>query len=276
MPDSPTPLLDVRDLDLAFGGTTVLSDVCLAVGEDETVGIIGPNGAGKTALINCVTGVYPFQRGAIAFAGLDVTGADPRRLVSLGLVRTFQHPEMLIDELTVEESVLLGRHSFIRNGVLSAVTLWPRGRRSERESRAVVRDLLTFMGLWGERDARVVDLPYGLQKLVELTRALAMEPRLLILDEPAAGMPSDEKVFVADHVRRIRAERGISVALIEHDVDMVVHLSDRVVVLVAGRLIAQGLPAAVLADPAVRSAYLGEVAVPADPPAEMTAPGGRR
>ncbi len=218
--------------------------------------LIGPNGAGKTSLLNCINGFYRPQRGTLRLLGQDITRARSHRIAAMGVARTFQMVEVLGKD-TVLDNVLLGRHLHLRQGLVSGALYLGRAAGEERRNRARVSEILAFLGLGADRDRPVGGLPYGRQKLVEIGRALAMEPQLLLLDEPTSGMTPAEKDSVADAIRRIRMEMGVTQLLIEHDMGFVSELCDRAVVLDFGAVIADGPPGAVLTDPRVVGAYLG-------------------
>lgn len=255
-PTPDGPLLDVRGLGLSFGGTTALEDVSFDVGRGELFAVIGPNGAGKTSLFNCLSGVYRPQRGEVLFEGAPLLGRRPDAVARLGVARMFQNIE-LFDNLSVLDNLKLGRHLHLRYGALAAALNLGRARRAELAARAFVEDLVAFLELQRFRHHPVGMLPYGVKKRVELGRALAMEPRLLLLDEPVAGMNVEETEDMARFILDIRAEVGVSMVMVEHDMRLVMDLADRVLVLDFGRRIALGTPAQVQADPAVVAAYLG-------------------
>ena len=253
-------LLEVRGLSLSFGGLTVLDEVSLEVPEGSITAIIGPNGAGKSSLFNSISGSYRPQAGTIRFAGRDVTRLPTPRRAALGVARTFQNLA-LFPSMTVLDNVKLGSHVHLRTGLLAAGFYLGRARREERRLQAAVeREVIEPLGLGDQMRQPAATLPYGRQKLVELARALAMQPRLLLLDEPVAGMNRVERDEMVRLIRDLQRRHGATVLLVEHDMNVVMGISDRVIVLDFGRVIAAGTPAAVRADPAVISAYLGGAA----------------
>jgi branched-chain amino acid transport system ATP-binding protein len=249
-------LLDVSQLSLRFGGVAALSDVSFAVETGTIHAIIGPNGAGKTSLLNCISGVYHPQRGSIRFDGQDVTRMPPAARTRLGIARTFQNIA-LFRGMTVLENLMVGRHVHQRTGTLAGGVWYGPGKREEIRERERVEEIIDFLEIQAVRKQVVHTLAYGLQKRVELGRALALDPRLLLLDEPMAGMNAEEKEDMARYVLDVNQEHGTTIVMIEHDMSVVMDLSDRVVVLNFGQKIADGTPDHVQADASVQNAYLG-------------------
>ncbi len=249
-------ILSIDDLSLSFGGLHVLSGVQFDIRRAELLALIGPNGAGKTSVLNCICGIYPPSSGNIRFLGQSLNGLRPHEVAQRGIARTFQHGE-LIAHMSVIDNLLVARHARMRAGLLAQGFFSRRARDEEQSHREAVERIIEFVELERWRYAEVAGLPFGLQKVVGFARALAMEPQLLLLDEPSSGLNRDEREDLARFILRVRVELQIPMIWVEHDMQMVSDLADRLVVLAHGRPLAQGTPAEVLARDEVIEAYLG-------------------
>ena len=250
------PLLQVQDVSLSFKGLVALEEVSFDVSEGELFSIIGPNGAGKTSIFNCINQVYKPQSGSILWKGESLLGLKPNQTAERGIARTFQNIE-LFAHMTVMENILSGRHIRMTHGWLAGAVWMGRAKREELENRFKVEDIVDFLEIERWRKHPVGLLPYGVQKRVELGRALAMDPELLLLDEPVAGMNLEETEDMARFILDIQDELGITMILVEHDMSLVMDIADRVMVLDFGRKIAEGPPEQVQTDTDVINAYLG-------------------
>ena len=253
------PLLEVSDLSLRFAGVVALDGVDFTVEPGELFAIIGPNGAGKTSIFNCLSSVYRPTTGSIRLDGEELVGKRPARVASLGMGRTFQNLG-LFPHLDVIDNLLLGRHHLMRSGFVSGSLWWGRARREELEHREAVEAIVDLLALTPFRRSPVGALSYGVQKRIELGRALAMEPRVLLLDEPVAGMNLEETEDMARYLVELRRLLGVAMILVEHDMHLVMDLADRVLALDFGVPITTGTPAEVQAHPGVIAAYLGGAA----------------
>jgi branched-chain amino acid transport system ATP-binding protein len=247
--------LDVAHLSLRFGGLTVLDDVSFSVAAGELFALIGPNGAGKTSALNCISGIYRGS-GAIRFRGEGIAGRAPHEIARLGLARTFQHGE-LFPQMSVLDNLLTGRHARIRTNPVAEMLFLPNVRQAEIAHREAVERIVELVELDRYRHAAVGSLPFGVQKIVGFARALALEPSIMLLDEPSAGLNRAEREDLARFILRIKHELNMTMIWIEHDMQMIADLADRIQVLDYGRTIAEGTPERVLADSKVLAAYLG-------------------
>jgi len=257
-PKTGRPLiLECTGVTRKFGGLVAVSNVDLAISPGEIFGLVGPNGSGKTTLTNAITGFYPPNAGTIRLNGNDITGTAPHKVAALGVARTFQNLA-LFNGLSVLDNILLGRHIHMRPGVVKTALYWWLARPEEVANREVVEEVIEFLQLESIRHELVDGIPIGLKKRVELARALVAEPQLLILDEPMAGMNQEEKEYMARFILDARAERGVSVLLIEHHMDVIIGICDRMLALNYGEMIASGIPKEVIKDPRVIKAYIGD------------------
>lgn len=251
-------ILTVSNLSISFGGLSALSDVSFSLEKGQIFSIIGPNGAGKTTIFNCISGNYRPDGGKIFFKDVDITKKKPHRVAKLGIARTFQNIE-LFSHMTALDNILLGRHMHMKGGVVrSMLSFTEFMAREEIENRKVAEEIIDFLDLQSARNQFVVNLPYGTRKLIELGRALATDPVIMLLDEPSAGMNLEEREDLMIWIKDIRDDFGITVILVEHDMNLIMSISDEIMALNFGRKIAQGKPEDIQKHPEVIRAYLGE------------------
>ena len=259
-------VLAARDLELDFQGIRALDCVSVGIEPGQLLAVVGPNGSGKTSLLNVLSGIYKPQKGSVVFCGDDITGKKSHKVAERGIARTFQHVE-LFGDVTVLDDIMLGCHKDMRGGVLACGVFWGPGRQEEAKFRKRAEGIISFLELSKYRTRLAGTLPLGLQKLVGLGRALAMQPKLILLDEPSSGMQRQEKEDLARFLLRIKRELGLPMLWVEHDINLVVDLADRVMVLDFGRKVAEGGPDEVMNDAEVHAAYFGSTSVSARTPA---------
>ena len=250
------PILEVRDVSIRFGGVAAVSDTSFTVGDDELVALVGPNGAGKTALLNAICGIYRPLSGTILLDGREIQGKHVHRIAAMGVGRSFQHAEVL-EELTVVENLLAARHLALGSNVLAMGLYFGPYKRREIAARQAIEEVIDFFEIERYRHQHVGSLAFGVQKMVGVARAVCMEPRVLLLDEPSSGLTRQEKEDFARFLLRLRYDRKLPVLWVEHDMQMVTDLADRLIVLDYGRKIADGVPNEVMRLPEVAAAYLG-------------------
>ncbi|MBE0550605.1 MAG: ABC transporter ATP-binding protein [Rubrivivax sp.] len=256
MTSDPTVLLSAHDLSVRFGGVLAVNGVSFDVRRGEVFTLIGPNGAGKTTVFNLISRIYTPTGGRIEYEGRDLIKEPPHRVAALGIARTFQNIE-LFEHASVLQNLLIGRHTHRATGLLDDILFTPKARRAAIQARAKVEQVIDFLDLQHYRDTLIAGLPYGVRKVVELARALCAEPKLLLLDEPSSGLNVEETEGMAFWIDDIRREYGITVLMVEHDMSLVSRVSDRVLAMNQGEVLAMGTPAEVQAHPGVIEAYLG-------------------
>lgn len=249
-------MLEIRGITCVFGGLTALDDVSFSARKGEITGVIGPNGAGKTTLFNIITGIYTRTAGQVILDGRDISDLPPERLARLGLVRTFQNIE-LFGQMTVLENVMVGLHTRSRSGFLACACKLPQHLSEERRIREQAMELLDFVGIAGQAETAAANLAFGQGRLLEIARALAVKPRIMLMDEPAAGLNSRETWQLGELIRKIR-DTGVTVVLVEHDMELVMDICDAIIVLNLGKKLADGTPRQIQENPEVIAAYLGD------------------
>lgn len=252
-------LLKAEDIAVHFGGVKAVDGVSFEVEAGEVFAIIGPNGAGKSTIFNLISRIYPLTKGRIWFDGQEITDLRAHQIAPLGIARTFQNIE-LFDHSTVLQNLLMGRHTHRRTNFLQDILFLPKVRREEHLHRRRVEEVIEFLELEAYRNKMIAGLPYGVRKVVEIGRALALGPKLILLDEPASGLSVEESQEVAFWIEDMRRDMGLTVLMVEHDMGLVTAVADRVLAVANGRSLAQGTPAEVQADPEVQAAYLGTTA----------------
>jgi len=249
-------MLELKGITQIFGGVTALNDVSFSIHADQVTGVIGPNGAGKTTLFNIVTGIYQQTSGQVIFEGSDISGIPVERLAAKGMVRTFQNIE-LFGQMTVLENVMVGLHSKSKSGLFACSFKAPWAIKEERRIREEAHEWLRFVGIEQLADVQASNLPFGKGRMLEIARAMACKPRMILMDEPAAGLNSQETVGLAELIRKIR-DLGVTVVLVEHDMELVMDICDRIVVLNLGQKLAEGTPREIQDNHEVIAAYLGD------------------